>query len=324
MLVIGSSALQVIETSLVNPPKDIDFICTQDEALILSEVSDLSFSVFNKTKAVAKSKNKTIYEFYFYDPEDVVTDTSLVTNPWHLLYLSAQKHICFSKVMKINNSLSDGTITFQYPSIQWLLAQKYTHRFKDSVHFDKTRDLILKLENLGYEKVQHCYFSRIQELFLTKHPKLNVSADEFFKESDGFYKLNHDCIHDSIVHPESPAYKMIITGEVKCNMRLFKQLSFKDQIRCAVEEVAVLAIERMIVPKYGTNVELYPNNAHLTEAYAKAYNIALHKVCTRITSGIFREFCWVHFDEILLEFDMKYLYNFMEAMKTGRVKKFKE
>jgi len=318
MLLIGSNAL--VMQGLLLEPKDTDFICTEEECLIYSEINELTFQKYIEgEKAIATGGSGHKYEFYFYEHGELNN-----SNPWYLLWLSASDHITNRKII---NTVY-GSLRIEYPSVQWLLAQKYTHRFKDSVHFEKTMRSIHYLENLGYSKVSHELLDKAEKLFLIRHPNLNVSAKEFFKESDGFYKYNHDDIHQAIVQGGNysgiPAYKKIVKGEVQCCMDTFDKLSNGDKLACAVEEVMVLAIERGIIP-YKEDIE--KNTVVHPQQLLKAVEISLRKVCTRITSGRFRLYCWNNYYNILSVLKHRcfgYYNNFAVELLSGNVRKFKE
>ena len=77
-----------------------------------------------------------------------------------------------------------------------------------------------------------------------------------------------------------------------------------------VEEAAVLAIERSLVPHPGTWSPEY------------AWKFALAKVCSSITSGWFRAFGYEHLPEILKLAPVGYWDKFQADVEKGLVKSF--
>jgi hypothetical protein len=77
-----------------------------------------------------------------------------------------------------------------------------------------------------------------------------------------------------------------------------------------VEEAAVLAIERSLVPHPGIKTP------------EEAWRFALAKVCSSITSGWFREFAYENALEIIKLYPKGYWEKFQEDVKSGLVKPF--
>lgn len=221
---------------------------------------------------------------------------------------------------------------FFYPSLEFLLSLKMTHRFKDSVHFDKTRIDILELMRRGISPMRDNMFDEIEAAFLSKPVKLSESAENFFRKSDKFYQANHDDIHQSILgldwlgnNTKIPAYKSILgdDAEVYCDPKKWLELDFEVQCRCAVEEACTLAIERILIPKNGFDACLSGtcDAGNPTEMF----ETSLRKLCTRITSGRFRTFAWRNYDTIKSVYRMhykNYVSNFIAACIQGKVRRF--
>jgi len=312
MLLIGSTVLKYHAVSNC-VPSDTDFVCTQEEALVYAEVNNIAFSKFTDTKAVGKNI-AGIFEFNF------INDSC--TNPYKLMYdIAMPCSFCIT---------TQPEYEIYVPSVEFILAVKYSHRFADlsANNFYKTRQDILYLESIGYSPMKHPDFDRIEKLFCNKHPKLNVKAADFFKETDGFYVYQHDDIHSSIVSPDftaanakQPAYKLIIDGEVQCSKEKWDKLTFEQKVDCAIEECFVLALERSIIPFRSDTLDTVTR----TRCLYTAFDTAIRKVSTRITSGYFREFCWKHLDEITDEAEnriQEYYSNFLTNLKAGRIRKF--
>jgi hypothetical protein len=144
-----------------------------------------------------------------------------------------------------------------------------------------------------------------------KHPKLNVQKDTFFNSQEVYNIFDHDSIHEAIAYPYAPAYTLMREGEVKCSSRLWLRMSEDERLRCVAEEASILALERSIIPALW-----------LDKSYAGArwaFNYALFKICTTITSGWFRDYAIEVYDEIVMP---DYVNKFFEGLKRGVVKKY--
>lgn len=145
------------------------------------------------------------------------------------------------------------------------------------------------------------------------HPKLNQSKDAFFEDAE-FKIFDHDSIHRAIAIGPQPAYTLMLDGEVWCSKDKWIMLSEEEKLHCVIEESAILALERSVIPA------LYLNKSYRGVKWA--YEFALSKVCTSITSGFFREFAIEHYDQAIAgRFD--YSTKFFDGMKTGVVKVLK-
>lgn len=201
-------------------------------------------------------------------------------------------------------------------SLNMLLLLKLSHRYKkNSPHFLKTMRGIQLLRDLGanVSGMEELLAAREKETYTYAHPKLNQGKKTFFSEQDSFYKYEHDDIHKAVAVGEQPAYVLFSTDgqEVKSSKKKFFALPEYDRLLAGLEESYVLAIERSLVPHPGV----------LTRR--QAFDKALEKVCTSITSGWFREYCWENYDAICAMYDDSYYDKFTEALEAGRIKEYK-
>lgn len=115
--------------------------------------------------------------------------------------------------------------------------------------------------------------------FPQKHPKLNVTVEEFF---DDYVtkKYNHDYLHELVAHDGIPMYRKLQQDETKawCNKDMWYNLTLQEKINCVSEEAYVIGLERFVIP----NDWNFP--------YRVAYHKALNKICTTLCSGWFRDF----------------------------------
>jgi hypothetical protein len=76
-----------------------------------------------------------------------------------------------------------------------------------------------------------------------------------------------------------------------------------------LEESYVLSLERAIVPFELTDYD----------KRKKAFDTALIKVCTSITSGWFRKFAWDNYDDVCALYDQEYVERFWREVEKGNV-----
>lgn len=192
------------------------------------------------------------------------------------------------------------------------LMLKMSHRYlKDSPHFLKTmRDIqLLRKEGIELDVGLHDILrERENETYWYEHPNLDRKKDEFFVDS---YLFDHDSLHEAVALEERPAYTNFQKPgrEVMCDMKLFFKQPLFVQLGAVYEETCVLALERSVIP-HGRDQQW-------------AFEKALMKVCTSITSGNFRKFAWENYDRILeLKREVKKPYTtaFYEGIVSGIVK----
>lgn len=197
-----------------------------------------------------------------------------------------------------------------------LLMLKLSHRYKkNSPHFLKTMRDIQFLRSKGAVvegELLDILKRREAETYTYAHPSLSQNKQQFFRETDSFYKYEHDDIHIAVATEDTPAYtKFSMDGaEVKVSKKKWKGLDLRTQLLAGLEESYVLALERSLIPLPGV---LSPK---------QAFDKALEKVCTSITSGWFREFCWENYDAIQELYDESYVEKFQAALDAGLIREF--
>ncbi|MCZ6924763.1 MAG: hypothetical protein O7D30_04935, partial [Rickettsia endosymbiont of Ixodes persulcatus] len=204
---------------------------------------------------------------------------------------------------------------------EWLYFLKMSHRYKkDSPHFWKTRLDIEAMRQRGIgmpEGVEDLFKERERLTYTNKLPKLNQGSDTFFKKDDGFYVYDHDSLHVAVKLFDKPAYTYYMQegAEVMTSREKFFACPLHIQLAGTYEESCVLALERSLVP---FNFEPTPE---------KAFNMALSKVCTSITSGYFREFSWENCLKVMEIYrkigTSDYVERFHSGMEKGLIKPFK-
>jgi hypothetical protein len=197
-----------------------------------------------------------------------------------------------------------------------LFTIKSSHKYlKNSPHFWKTLvdyHILKKVGATVRPEYQEFLKLREKETYNYSHPKLNQSKEGFFSDDGLQYVWDHDTIHESVARGERPAYTYYMKdGEaVMCDKNKFFALPKEVQMNGVIEEAAVLAIERSLVPHPGVWTPEY------------AWRFALSKVCSSITSGWFRAFAYDNALEILKLYPAGYWDKFQKDCEDGRVKPF--
>jgi hypothetical protein len=201
---------------------------------------------------------------------------------------------------------------------------KMSHRFKkNSTHFAKTMaDIKLLRWHLALgalpvlSKEQKKWLKkREKETYNYKHPRLsNVTKKEFFNDDGIDYRFDHDSIHEAIKRLERPAYDYFKddTQEVATSRELFEACNLTIRLTAVLEEAYVLSLERCIIP--------YDVKEPARRRWA--FDYALEKVCTSITSGWFRDFAWENYQNVKDMYDPEYVERFFNAVERGEVKPY--
>jgi len=296
MILVGSRALMLRAPQLLlRKPEDFDFVCTMSEfdAWLANNKSHLG-----STK-IYPEKNKMIVEGNSNCEFEIISPGS-----------SAELLAELVKTDSLETSF--GLI----PTIDMLFTIKSSHKYlRNSPHFWKTLTDYHILKRSG-AKVRPEYMEflklRERETYNYAHPKLNQSKDGFFADDAIVYTYDHDTIHKSVAMFDGvPAYTRYMKDgqEVQCDKNKFFAVDQAIRLAGVVEEAAVLAIERSLIPHPGVWNPKY------------AWRFALSKVCSSITSGWFREFAYENALEVLKLYPENYWEKFQDDVKSGLVKK---
>jgi hypothetical protein len=285
MLVIGSAALEYHGLLIDRTPADTDRICT--------------FEQFQKWTR----ENKAVIKHC-----TPLSDTKfhvVTKDGWNNEFEIAWEGTAARALLDVYGG--EGVA-----SVDWLYALKMSHRYlRNSTHFAKTmRDIKLLREHVSPDAqliIESEWFKqRERETYTYKHPKLDVSKQEFF-DGDGVpYVYDHDSIHLTVAlktesyevdggyyHTTRPAYTFYMKdgSEVMTSKEKFMGVHEHIRLYGVYEETCVLALERSQIP-FTLGKECGPTPR---ESFMKA----LEKVCTSITSGWFREYAWENYDKVL-------------------------
>lgn len=278
MLIIGSQAM-IFHKLTDRKARDTDVITTYSELQSL-------------IRAIKEEKG-------------IVISRPLSENKWHIRDKSG-----WNWEIEIAWKGSSGDVLLQLEGViegqesmaskEALLALKMSHRYlRNSPHFLKTMRDIQSMRTQGVvmtAELENLWLpQREAETYVYNHPKLNVDKQTFFDDSVG-YVYDHDDLHRILAIEESPAYtKYMVDGEqVLTSREKFFTVSENIRLLGGLEEALVLCAERSLIP-----YNWQPNPAEM-------FKFALQKICTSITSGFFRQFCWEHYDDIVEMYEKLY------------------
>jgi hypothetical protein len=171
-----------------------------------------------------------------------------------------------------------------------LFKRSHLHRPVDFAkhirHYHFLKSKVIDLDEVYYNLLKER--TRLtKEKYGDKVPSLKKSKKDFF---DDYVtkKYEHDSLHYATSYGERPIYEELKTDDdsVWCSRELWEQLSHEKKIKCVREEAFVIAIERYLIPKKG-----YPPKF--------AFNNAVEKIATTLTSGWFRDFAIDNWTEIM-------------------------
>jgi hypothetical protein len=292
MLLVGSHAL-LHHTCGGDPriPNDTDYIATHDEA-----------------KAAI---TRTGFPIVYPNPKGTTLIARGVGQP--VEFMIAWPGSSAEDILNLEKS--------EVASLNTLYLLKMSHRYlKNSPHFEKTRQDILLMRQLGAViEYPDLLAKREKETYDYKHPSLMRDKKAFFNPAEGVrYVYDHDTIHLAMaVEPMVPAYTNFKhdQAEVMIDREKWNACSTEVQLRSVLEESYVLALERSQIPFRG---QVEPS---------RSFRIALQKVCTSISSGWWREFAWEHYGLVMAMFEQRedekpYLVRFDEAVTAGIVRPF--
>lgn len=204
-----------------------------------------------------------------------------------------------------------------FASANEIYALKTSHKYKkNSPHFQKTRKDILLLKEHGCKipaYLKSWWKDRVRETYNYKHPRLKgVGKADFFNDDGINYVYDHDAIHEVVKNLHQPAYRFFQPEgeEVHTSKEEFHAQPRYVKLYAVLEESYVLSLERSIIP-----FDLFDDPAKCKTAF----EIAMEKVATSITSGWFRKYAYDNFDAVAKLYDPTYVSRFKRAAAEGLV-----
>lgn len=299
MLIVGSKALKHHYPDYPRIVNDIDLIGYAKEAEIVIKLLDpIEIKRTEHTILLRNIKNKTA----LYDTNNV--EILLCDNS-----ISLQKYLEYDK----------GKI---YASIEVLLSLKKSHihfpiKFKKHIH-----DYCFLLENLdGQDTLSEItkinYLETEQRVGKLKTPSLNKSVANFFDQSKEYVSsyFIHDDIHQVMSHYDKPLYLKMQKDITKaqCDKELWRLFPYEHKCQCVLEEAYVIALERKILPMIFGGGQGFTSD--------DAFDWALVRICTNLTSGWFRDFATNNYFTIKKLYNNQYVEKFLTAYENGDIRR---
>ncbi len=299
LAILGSAALN--QHQYTREPSDWDILCSYEDAQ-------------SYVKQITKRGEK-IYANY---PSDAGAKIIVKTDVRIYELEICWPDSCAERLLEIvmNESMPEMFEGMLVPNLDVLLMIKESHKYKkDSIFFKKTLDDILLMRDLGAE-IPEQYTEWLKErerlTYTNSLPKLNVNKKNFFGGDGIVYEWCHDSLHEAIAFGDRPAYLEYAGGEVWSDMKKFVTLPERIKLLGVLEEACTLAAERSQLSF----------NPPPTERWS--FEMALSKVCTSITSGVFRSFAHDNYYKVMdmyNEFGHTYMDKVRAGIASGVVKK---
>lgn len=114
-----------------------------------------------------------------------------------------------------------------------------------------------------------------KEVHGRRKAKLAGQTKQGFFSDAVFRKYDHDSLHASVALRGRPMYESVLKdgSEVDCSLEKFQALDHEDKLILCFEEIAVTALERILIPAW--------ERGESPQA-RRAYHWALRRVCTSL------------------------------------------
>lgn len=184
--------------------------------------------------------------------------------------------------------LLDNNIDSKYIDPDLIYTIKLSHASWD-IRFDKHIKDILFLRDKGCQlnmKFYKMLYKRWEIIHGKKKVNFSGTNDEFFTQKVT-RAIPHDELHELVAFYNRPLHESIRINQdkPKPSFELFNQLSHSDQLKCALEEIWVIALERYILPKQ--------------YSLKRAKYTAMKDLITKMSKGWFNIFLIDNFDHLI-------------------------
>jgi hypothetical protein len=137
-----------------------------------------------------------------------------------------------------------------------------------------------------------------------KKAKLSEENENFFKKTVK-RKYVHDSLHEAMKYYDEPMFQKIKVDKSKAavSRKMFEALSYEDQLKCALEEIHVVALERFLIP--------CEFSMHAKSARQEAMRLLI----TSMTKGFFAKFMVTHWNDLFVNNNNN---NFIEKFNVAK------
>ena len=171
-------------------------------------------------------------------------------------------------------------VDFAAPELLYTL--KLSHIFFVPVHTDKTlHDLkFFQMKGVKHDEELYQILYKDFEAFHGRRKAMLKKGNEEFFQDKVKRKYVHDDLHRAVAYYDEPMFEKIKPdrSQAYCSEKMFDNLSFSDKIKLCREEIAVVALERVMIPKDFRCSRL------------GAWNQAVKQLLTSMTKGWFPKF----------------------------------
>ena len=181
-----------------------------------------------------------------------------------------------------------GVAKAAIPQLLWLTKRAHAiwpirwDKTMADLHWLRSRAPVAVADLWAYHDVRRAeHAGRMSQ----RRVNLDMTNDAFFAKSAKAARrvVDHDTLHEIVKYGERPLYESFKTdpNRASLNRSMFESAPLLDRLRLVREEAMAIALERYVIP--GVEREAEP-----------AYERALQRICTTLTSGWFRDFAVDH------------------------------
>lgn len=299
MILIGSEALKYHYDDYYTIPKDVDIIGTEKEFDEWMSELDIDEKPTRK-----EFENLVVYNFHM---NNRLYEFEIANNN------SAEDYLKYCNDVEGEFEIAPVEVLYSIKKSHIHKQVNFQKHIKD-YHFLKNR----KVDDSAIEEITKKRKTETDIRLKSRFPKLNKKYDVFVKESQDVLKrvFDHDDLHRIVAYYDEPIYMSLQKGDnqVWCEKDIWEQLSFDDKIKCVLEEVYVITLERKIVPM------LYQKHGLITKENAVEW--AIIRTYTTLSSGWFSQFIIDNYFEIKNNVNYDFLDNFFEELDKENVKHY--
>lgn len=306
MIIIGSTALLHNLGHLNRHPVDIDVFADEAELTALQHIHNIHIKPLGPGKFIAKNvPGIGTIEFELFESSESARGYReyIKQNPGKEIQFLDQTHIIAPNevLYSIKRSHRHYPRNFYKHINDYHLLKEYVPQLSEELQqLTKIRE---KETEIRYGKL--------------KTPSLMKNKENFFTE-DVKRVFVHDDIHKIMAILDKPMYEKISKGDgsVASDKNKFFALPFQHQIFCVLEEAYVIALERCIIPMiFKASQFVSPEDA---------FNWALMRICTTLTSGWFRDFATENWKIITNLHNRQYVEKFFGAYQDGQIQRINQ
>lgn len=196
----------------------------------------------------------------------------------------------------------DALITLKYSHAFWSIGDTWGKHMFDYWWLEKKG---AKVD----EELADILYNQWTIVHGKKRAKLDEQNEMFFKKTvNRVYK--HDSIHEAVKYYDEPMFQKIKKDKDKAmvSKAMFDALPYEDQLKCALEEIHVVALERFLIPK---DFKMHPKAAR---------SEAIRLLVTSMTKGWFPKFIVRNWNTIhVLNNDNSFIKKFEQAKESGKL-----